>query len=158
MHSHLRLLVAVSLSLAIAACGNPARIPSEDDAQAVLDDAQRRARQGVDSLCSWEGVPRTRCEDEFSEVGGVRGVPEKPPVVIASCPFAADEDNAAYRVLLLEGTDGKGTSYKTGFVVRDAGSYGFVPNSPVYWSNVGFTQSENTGAPAFRCPDQDEPS
>lgn len=153
MRHLVRLVAALLFAVALAACGgNPARIPSERDAQAVLDEAQRRAREGVESLCSWEGVSPGRCEDEFAERGGQPAVPDTPPVVTAQCGFPADEDNAAYRVLLLTGEDGKGVKYKTGFVVTDAGSYGFVPQSPVYWSGVGFSQSNDTGAPEFACP------
>lgn len=151
MTRHARLLSIVLLTLALAACANPSRIPSKEDAQAALDEAQRRARQGVESLCSWEGVPRARCEDEFAEAGGVSAVPDEPPVITAQCAFPADEDNSAYRVLLLEGTDGTGVNYKTGVVVQDAGSHGFVPQNPVFWSGVGFTQARDTGASDFAC-------
>ena len=154
MRPLLRLLPVLLLAAVLVACGNPARIPSEDDAQAVLDEAQRRAREGADSLCTWEGVSPGRCEDEFAERGGLAAVPDEPPVTTSGCGFPADDDNAAYRVLLLEGEDGKGVRYKTGFVVRDAGSHGFVPQSPVYWSGVGFSQSRDTGAPPFACPEQ----
>lgn len=149
-----QLVAALLFAIGVAACGgNPARIPAEHDAQAVLDEAHRRAGQGMQSLCEWEGVSPSRCEDEFTEAGGVGAVPDEPPVVRSQCGFPADEDNAAYRVLLLEGEDGNGARYKTGFVVMDAGSHGFVPQSPVYWSGVGFSQSDDTGG-GFACPAQ----
>lgn len=139
--------------VALVGCqNNPAQVPTEEQARAVLEEAFRRSQDGQAALCDWEDTSRLRCEDEFAEAGGPPAVPTEPPTIEDSCGFPADADNAAYRVMLLTGRDGRGQRYQTDVVVRDGGSYGFVPDSPVFWSGVGFAQGDTTGGGNFSCP------
>ncbi|NOK60925.1 MAG: hypothetical protein GFH27_549289n93 [Chloroflexi bacterium AL-W] len=107
------------------------------DAEQILEQAETFAQAGdAQGLCSMTSVPRW-CERELDAVGGIATAPIESPQIVDSY-IQPDEGNVVgYRVLVLEGEDATGTSYRTEFRVlyRDRQ---LIPPFPVYWSGAEF--------------------
>ncbi|MCU0491182.1 MAG: hypothetical protein MUD01_06325 [Chloroflexaceae bacterium] len=146
--------------LLIAGCSfipgstQPRRAPqtiTQAEAEALLIKAQEYAKaQDTVKLCELNGFPQTSptslCMDHINMRGGLAGIPSDPPRIVDT--FVMDDIRHANgtmtsggRVLVVEGVDGLGKSYRSEFFVTPATEPGPLGNwlrvpFPVYWSGV----------------------
>lgn len=148
MSIRLDLIFMTITTLILFGCGSSApRTPSTittSEALQVLRRAEAFARAGdMKSLCGMSESIR-RCEWFIEWSGGVQAVPSTSPKVVADyvVPEVLDTNGASNvggRMLILEGIDGLGKSYRTEFLVLDTGKR-LEPYVPIYWSGMYIVQ------------------
>lgn len=118
---------------------DPATI-SLEDAQAALHRAEEHATSSdFNALCGMGGSVGI-CKEQLRSAGGPAGVPRDPPKVVSSYIVPTKKlrggQTTGGRVLVLQGTNGLGRSYRTEYLVCYCGSREPFPLYPVYWSGI----------------------
>jgi hypothetical protein len=142
------LLVAATLTLMAGAAaatlalqGDDGRsLPTEAQARAALDRKYREAQAGDGRVYCADTWTPDMCESQWDRLGGQAAVPRTPPRV------AEVREQDGYRVLRVCGTDGRGQSYRTDFVVGlDEGKLALI--LPVFWNGATFSGVHGDDAP-----------
>jgi hypothetical protein len=122
------------LALADRGGGDSGETVSEAEARAFLDRivAAAQARDWV-ALCGLSGA-RPNCEYDLDQIGRDRLPPERPSVVETRFHEKQTEDGSTGRVLVVEGTDGRGRRYRTEVMVQRYDGH-LEGVNVVYWSN-----------------------
>lgn len=129
-------LVALTgwLVLADSGGGDSEEPVSEAEARGFFDQivAAAQARDWV-ALCALSGA-KFNCEHDLDMIGRERLPPERPTVAETRFHEKQSKDGSTGRVLVVEGTDGRGRPYRTEVMVqRYEGHLEGV--NVVYWSN-----------------------
>ncbi|MEM8535934.1 MAG: hypothetical protein AAGF95_34220 [Chloroflexota bacterium] len=110
---------------------------SVDDAEQILAQAESFAQTGdKHGLCSLTDLPR-RCERSINSVGGISTAPTESPQIVDTYIRPDRNNQVGSRVLVLEGEDATGKSYRTEFGVFYNSERKLSPMFPVYWSGGG---------------------
>lgn len=145
-----RLLVALNLVLAVAACtpaGPPAgTIPSVEQARRHLDAVVRLALAGdFDGMCA---LADGNCERILDMVGR-DAVPPDPPRIVGTRTVPTTSSNGQQSfggvVLVLCGVDGRGKPYDSEMLVFNDGN-GLRAINAVYWGPTRIASSPQTEA------------
>ena len=107
-------------------------VPTEAQARAALSRKYHQAQSGdARMFCADTSTP-DMCESQWDRLGGQAAVPRTPPRV------AEAREQDGYRVLRVCGTDGRGQSYRTDFVVGlEDGKLALI--LPVFWNGATFS-------------------
>lgn len=127
---------------------------SVEEATSVLNQAvayaQARDLDRLCDLCSSNGI----CRHQWEYAGGGQAVPGEPPQIVDTYLLPTVHlKNGGWapggRVLVLEGVDGLGKSYRTEFFVfrsRYSGLDGLAAINGVYWSGASTGQCDEDGS------------
>jgi hypothetical protein len=142
---------------------DPANIKQAEAEQLLNLAVQYAQARDLDKLCGLSGseLGIGFCKMQFSAEGGWDAVPKNPPQIVDS--YVA-QGNGNYGtegfVLVLEGVDGLGNSYRTDFIVQPIPEAGPINAwvgvfMPYYWSNLKNTPAApgtTSSAPASATP------
>lgn len=142
-------LVTVIAAASLAACqddnSDGSRVPSEAQARNVLQQYVDHAKTAKDatSYCAISFITDT-CERSFTRWGGPAAIPSAPPDVVSSGRVVG----GSIRVLVVCGTTGEGTPYRTDFPVQHDGEQDELRALvPVFWSGTTFSGTVNGDEP-----------
>ncbi|MEO0248156.1 MAG: hypothetical protein ABIN58_01180 [candidate division WOR-3 bacterium] len=126
-----------------------------NEARAILDQAVSYAQaRNLGGLCQLGGSANM-CQHQFTSAGGWVTVPSEHPEIadiyyLPTKHFKNGFQATGGRVLVLEGINGVGETYRTDFLVFEtddpgAGSEGLAVINVVYWSGFGIAQPNDNG-------------
>jgi len=124
-----------------------------EEAIGILNQAIACARSGdLDKLCDLGGS-RGICRHQWVSAGGEQAVPVEPPEItdtylLPAVQLQSGGRAVGGRVLVLEGVDGLGRTYRTEFYVfrsRHSGLGGLAVTNVVYWCGYGIDQCDEDG-------------
>ncbi len=153
------LLCVACGSCADGAIGSDRHEVSVEEAENVLNQAVACvAGRDLDGLCELSGSV-LMCKSQWRNLGEWEIAPSEPPEVVDNYLLPTKDLGKGYkslggRVLVLKGIDERGQSYRTEFLVFDAGSDGLRATNIIYWSGAGIGETDDQGM--GKTPDQPE--
>lgn len=93
----------------------------------------------LDRVCRLNGA-QANCRETLRYIGGPDTVPTEPPRVVGTRYYAERDGDTAGRVLVVEGIDGRGKSYRTEVFVFRENRFNFKATNAVYWSGAKFIE------------------
>ena len=141
MSKTMRGIASIVALIVLASCAFLPR-PSADtisvaDAEQILEQAETFAQAGdIQGLCSLTDIPR-RCENMIDSVGGIATAPTESPQIVDTYITPDQGQKVGHRILVLEGEDATGKSYRTEFPLLYSGQK-LIAVYPVYWSGMNY--------------------
>lgn len=147
-------MICASVSIAVSVGSGSDEEVSVREATNLLNQAVAYAQaRDLDRLYDISGSQGI-CRSQWELSGGEQAVPDEPPEIVDTYLLPAMHLNngcvaVGGRVLVVEGVDGLGESYRTEFFVfrsRDSGLDGLAVTNVVYWSGYGIAQPNEDGS------------
>ncbi|HEY4711112.1 MAG TPA: hypothetical protein VIH69_00285 [Dehalococcoidia bacterium] len=148
------IIISLFASIAVFAGNENNEEVSVEEATSLLNQAVAYAQaRHFDKLCELAGS-KGICRHQWELAGGEQAVPAEPPEIVDTYLLPTVYLKNGYeavggRVLVVEGVDGLGKPYRTGFFVFrsiDSGLGGLVVTNVVYWSGYGIAQVNEDGS------------
>jgi hypothetical protein len=118
---------------------------TEAEGRAYLNKIVAAARaRDFEAMCRLNGAV-ANCRRQLTQAGA-DAVPPEPPRVVGTRYVPERDGSVAGRVLVVEGVDGRGRTYRTEVFVFRENRYHFKAINAVYWSNYKLIES-NTVSP-----------
>jgi len=123
-----------------------------NEAVELLRQAEDYAQSGdISSLCNMSDAVQA-CLEEFSRLEGKAAIPSDSPTIVKTYVLPdvlLDNGNTLLggRVLVIQGVDGRGHSYRTEWLVFDRGNNKLTPRTPIYWSRISIVTPQNAADP-----------
>lgn len=120
---------------------------TEAEARAYLDRIVAAAQsRDFEAMCRLNGAVMN-CEAQL-RLAGMDALPTEPPRVTGTRYHRKEPGGTAGRVLVVEGIDGRGKSYRTEVFVFRENRYDFKAINAVYWSNFRFIEDDTVSPDA----------
>jgi len=155
--------IIIAVGIIFLAVAIPTFLSNENNEEVSVEEATSLLNQAVAyaqardidklcDLCSSNGI----CRHQWEDAGGGQAVPAEPPEIVDTylLPTVHLKNGAKAvggQVLVLEGVDGLGKSYRTEFFVFwTGGDWGLkkelAVTNGVYWSGFGIAQCDENGS------------